>query len=43
MSDWLSVRSLVEAMDERLGVKWVAGLRGSERRLSRHTHGEAAP
>jgi len=43
MSDWLSVRSLVEAMDERLGLQWVAGLRGAERRLSRHAHGEAAP
>ncbi|ACL71815.1 HPr kinase [Thioalkalivibrio sulfidiphilus HL-EbGr7] len=43
MSDWLSVRSLVEAMDERLGLQWVAGLRGSERRLSRHPSADAAP
>ena len=40
MSESLTVRSLVDAMDERLGLQWVAGRKGCERRLARHTQME---
>ncbi|OOG27821.1 HPr(Ser) kinase/phosphatase [Thioalkalivibrio denitrificans] len=40
MTESLTVRSLVDAMDARLGLKWVAGYGGCERRLARHTQVE---
>jgi HPr kinase/phosphorylase len=43
MSDSLTVRSLVEAMDERLGLQWVAGLRGAGLVLARNAAAEGTP